>query len=244
MPRSFSLQELLSGIRCTRLADLSLQQVSLIHLGSNRVYQTSDFHVHSCLHTLMRDARSANDDNSGDTFSPLLCCFAALDQIGSIYEPEIRPEGLELTNGIKRALCFFANYRPDSAEVKALVAFRNGLIHSGSFTSYDRYKEKHYIFRSRKGSGTLVSLPEETWDGSASGMSEKCTTHIDPKCLYDLTDRIVKDLRLKSLQGVIKISQSVYIDKYTTFEINSEYIINNFLLWAAPQELRNLPVLP
>jgi hypothetical protein len=134
-------------------------------------------------------------------------------------------------SGIHRALYFFCGMRAMSEEVKALYAFRNGLIHDGSFTNKSRKTSQWYIFRYDSGQTSPIVMARTPWDGSAIALADDATTKINMRLLTNLV-----------LSGLENLRRAFH-DRRRDIDIiySREEIIHKFLLWQPLSRLRAQP---
>lgn len=217
----------IDSIRQKRLQDLDVQDLMTIHLSNVRIIETQDFAVHSCLHTLEENMMHSISNDHIYPYCNLLCAFAILDQIGSTYEPITKTSVATAQNGIKKALHYFSGYQESSRETKALVAFRNGIMHDGSFTNFSRHEKKHYIFRLKKDQADVINVAAEEWDGSGSSLRPEVFSYINRDQFHRLTLDVLLSVKNMLSSNNLKAN------------IRSEDFLHKFILWDAKENIRS-----
>ena len=211
-----------------KFAELSHEEVVEVHLSLQTIRITSDFALTSCLHELESATRHSRGLRNTRIFAPSLCAFAILDQIGSCYKDLAKPAHPNEGSGIPHALYYFCNMNAMSEEVKALYAFRNGLVHDGSFTNQSKKTRQWYMFRFDSELPLPIRLANTPWDGSASNVGHDTTTYINM--------RIFTDLVLSSLDN---LRRSI-LERKNDIEVlySREDIIHKFILWRPVSSLK------
>lgn len=187
------------------LSDLDVEELAYIHLdGLHGRATLSNCTVYSSLYDLMETAQSSFNNRRTRTYTPLLSCFAILDQIGGAYGSSSK--STKFGAGIKVALSLFGSYSDDNIE--KLYALRNGLYHDGSLLNVSRYGNANVIFRLSPDATTTITPPAVEWDGIYHDSLNSYVTKINTKKFKEDVEAIVRRCSSELLDGtlIMKIS--------------------------------------
>lgn len=203
------------------LAALTQDEIVYCHLSSRQPERTSDHRVTSCLEEVELEMRQARGRRLTSNYAPLLAGFAILDQIGSCYADAAMAQHPQGGGAIHRALYYFLGFAPLSAEVKALYALRNGLVHDASLTSQTNAGD-WYIFRYDPTMQAAIKLAQKPWNGTANDLGPATLTMVNPRFFTDQISTGLSSLR------------ELYINRSADLIIlkpGSE-IIHKYLFWS------------
>ncbi|WP_415451304.1 hypothetical protein [Acetobacter syzygii] len=200
------------------MADLSIDQLMEIHLSHIEFSFTKDFVVHSSLNSLEMNMIHSKALKKSNPFAPILCAFAILDQLGTTYK--IKNNHCRLTNGIKRSITLFYEEPISMDQINSLVSFRNGAVHNGSFSNYDKYNKIHSMFRFNNNIDSIIKLPDRPWDGSGDDFEEDVCTYIN------------KDMFIKLTIDILSKVRDLFQKNNIYTELDNESFIHRFILWA------------
>ncbi|WP_295563040.1 hypothetical protein [uncultured Sphingomonas sp.] len=209
----------LSGLT---LSELTLEDVAYCHLSRRGWEPIKGATVHTTLDDIETEIRQTRGTMITARYLPLLAGFAILEQLGDNYADGSVTKHPKSGGGIERALNYFYGYSAMSADVKALYALRNGLVHAGSLTSTDQSTGERYIFRYQDDLLTAIQQPIAPWDGQLSKLTSSRFTLINPRELTEQVSRAISKVRslLFDDRANRKISQS-----------NENYILVRHLIW-------------
>lgn len=209
----------LSGLT---LSGLSLDDVAYCHLSRRGWEPIKGATIYTTLDDIETEMRQARGTTITARYLPLLAGFAILEQLGDNYADRTLVKHPNNGGGIERALYYFCGYSPMSAEVKALYALRNGLVHAASLTSTDQATGDRYIFRYKNDLPTAIQLPTKPWDGQVSKLTAGSYTLINPRELTEQVSRAIARVRTLFFdnRANLKITQS-----------NKNHILVRHLIW-------------
>lgn len=207
-------------LKNTLLQSLSLDEIVYCHLTEQFHIETKAHIVHSCLHDVETEMRQARGRYLTANYAPLLAAFAILDQIGSCYRDKAMPQHPNQGQSIHRALYYFGRMAPMSDEVRALYAFRNGLVHDASLTSHTRAGE-WYIFRYKPSLPTIIKLAKKPWDGTAANLGPDTLTLLNVRMLTNAVSEALNLVRK------CRLDRPADLDVLQT----KENIIHKYLFW-------------
>lgn len=196
--------------------ELSFEEMAFVHLSLQSIL-TKDKHLKSTLMFIYENINHALHIDHAKQLMPYLSLCAILDQLGICYNNKDKTEP-KFKNGLKRCLYHFANIDENDEIIDTLYAFRNGLLHNISLTSYDTHNKKHYIFTFNNKIEAVYQKAESIWlDGNYAdldGNFKKYVTHINTKKFTDLVYNCIKcaeklneesKLELRLSGGVIQL---------------------------------------
>lgn len=203
-----------------RLDELTLDEVVYCHVRANPLW-CKDVTVVSHLEQINTEMRQARGLQVTKNYASLLAAFAILDQIGSCYEDSSQGAHPAGGNAFKRALFYFGHLPAMGAEINALYALRNGLVHDGSLTSQDQKTGKWYCFRYFSRMSEPVRLPTQNWDGTFQSLSNEKLCLINSRELTEIASRAIHrvDHLLQCERNKLNIIQS------------KDEIITKYLMW-------------
>ncbi len=184
------------------LHDLDVSELAYAHL--DRVHGKvilGNGTVYSSLYDLMETAQSSFNNSRTRIYTPLLSCFAILDQIGGAYASTIKSTNYK--SGIKAALDLFGTY--SKAEIEKLYALRNGLYHDGSLMSISLYGNAKTVFRLSPEAEKTITHPPVEWDGLYHDSLSQYITKINTKKFKEDVEAIVNNCSSQLLNGTLKM---------------------------------------
>ncbi|MQA57640.1 hypothetical protein [Pseudomonas piscis] len=197
------------------LFKLTGEDFAYLHLSySKSRHIVKDAILVSNLHDLYENLLCSFNNYRTEVFTPLMCGFAILDQIGTFYGRKSKKN--DVSSGVKSALHSFTDL--SSLDIKSLYSLRNSVFHDGSFVSKDRYCKHHALFVCKKNLGFLIKHPDEKWDGV---FKENLSSHIT----------MVDTLEFKSLVKQILESCMIYLavgDLEVKVSNRYEYLFKSF----------------
>lgn len=185
----------IDSIRSRNLVDLTKNELAFIHLNAS----TSGFHIHegvikSGLPILIQEINHVKCNIYSKNLVPIISSFAILDQLGYCYKRNDMPEySNSNASGVKKALYYFCGFPDESDDVKALNAFRNGLMHNGSLLSRGRGKNaSHYSFVYDESLTEVIEQAHVVWDGDFSHLKRpSMLTKVNPIKIIELAQNAV-----------------------------------------------------
>lgn len=182
------------------LEDLNVSELSYIHLnrmhGKNRL---SNCIVSSSLYDLIETAQSSFNNSRTRIYTPLLSCFAILDQIGGAYGSQLK--STQYQAGIKVALSTFGNY--DKETIEKLYSLRNGLYHDGSLMNISRHRNSNVVFNLSHEASSTITHPTTEWDGIYHDSLNPYITKINAKKFKDDVEIIIDRCASELLDGTL-----------------------------------------
>ena len=176
------------------LRELDEDEMVYCHLSYRGRERSKDNLVISCLDGIETEMRQARGVRVTSKYAPLLAGFAILDQIGSCYADLDKPPHPQAGSAIHRALYYFMGLNAMSAEVKALYALRNGLVHDASLTCKTAAGD-WYIFRYQDTLASSIKLAQRPWNGSIADLSDDTLTLVNPRHFTDQISAALVALR-------------------------------------------------
>ncbi|NDY91786.1 hypothetical protein [Ideonella livida] len=205
------------------LKDLDVSELAFIHLNINLGNQRlSDTTIYSSLYDLMQTSQASFNNVRTKAYTPLLSCFAMLDQLGGAYRSTIKPT--KYTTGIKIALDTFGTYTKD--EIEKLYSLRNGLYHDGSLTNIDKRNKHHVIFRLAPESSTTFIHPKQEWNGVYCDSLTEFITKINPKKFKFDLEKIISNCNEELKNGTLEISIKDPLEFFYKFLFSSQNSTN------------------
>lgn len=198
--------EVFNYFKNKKLEDLDVPELAYIHLDMmhGRV-SLENCTVYSSLYDLIGTARASFNNVRTRIYTPLLSCFAILDQIGGAYGST--QKSTDYGAGVKVALETFGNYSKD--EIEKLYALRNGLYHDGSLLNVSKNGKAKVIFRLSPNAEKTLTQPENEWDGVYHDEINNYITLINTKMFKDDVEKIIAQCARELLNGslTMKINQ-------------------------------------
>jgi hypothetical protein len=192
--------------------ELTLEELIAIHLSTSiSPIILKDAKIRSTFSILYQNIRSSMTRNNTNALIPYLSLCAILDQIGTCYDrKDLRPR---YQNGIKRCLVNFGGFREDDEAIDIIYVLRNGLIHSVSLTSWNRYTNKHYLFGFNNNIESLYKNAETEWHGDYdvldSNGREKYTTQINVDKFMSLVDTCIDKANELNEESILMLRPNI-----------------------------------
>lgn len=185
------------------LPELTINELVFIYLNTFHGFETlSNCRVYSSLYDLLENTRSSFGRENTRIYTPLLSCFAIIDQLGSIFENPALQTNYQ--NGILRFLTQFSRFNDN--EIKALNSLRNGLYHDGSLTSISRFSNRpHVVFRLKSDMEEIIRLPQVSWDGMYYNELTSYLSFINTKKLFFYVEEIIRSIKELFIQGNLQL---------------------------------------
>ncbi|THJ36168.1 hypothetical protein E8K88_02575 [Lampropedia aestuarii] len=184
------------------LHDLEVSDLAFIHLDRILGFQRlSNCTLYTSLHDLMNTAQASFNNNRTRIYTPLLACFAVLDQIGGAYGS--KSKSTNYRGGIKIALDLFGTYTEN--EIEKLYALRNGLYHDGSLLSVSTNKKTNVIFRISEETTNTITHPKQEWDGIYHDDINQYITTINTKKFKNDIENIITKCTNDLLTGSLEM---------------------------------------
>lgn len=184
------------------LHDLDVSELAYAHLDRWHGKVTlKNCSISSSLYDLLETAQSSFNNNRTRIYTPLLSCFAILDQIGGAYGTKLKTTNYG--SGVKVALDLFSNY--SKLEIEKLYALRNGLYHDGSLMSISNNGKVKVVFRLSPNATNTITHPAVEWDGIYHDSLDQYITKINAKKFKEDVEEIVKKCSLQLLDGDLKM---------------------------------------
>lgn len=184
------------------LADLDISELAYIHLDRlHGKMVLSNCIVYSSLYDLLETAQSSFYKDRTRIYTPLLSCFAILDQIGGVYGS--RSKCTAYKAGIKAALDLFGGC--SKVDIEKLYALRNGLYHDGSLLSISKNGNTNVIFRLSQTSTNTITPASSEWTGVYEDVLDPFVTKINTKKFQEDVEAIVRKCSSELLNGTLKI---------------------------------------
>lgn len=183
-----------ASLRKKYIQELNLQEMVYIHLSVHGPIVVKDGGLRSTLSFIYQNIQHGLTFEYSKHLMPYLSLCAILDQLGICYNRTDKPEP-KYNNGIKRALVYFAELDEDDDIIGTICAFRNGLLHNISFTSYDKFTGKYYFFRYNKNIPGVIQNPPKIWDGNYASLddgSARYTTYINIEKFEELVSACIQ----------------------------------------------------
>lgn len=184
------------------LHHLDVSELAYVHL--DRIHgklRLKNCTVYSSLYDLMETAQSSFNNNRTRIYTPLLSCFAILDQIGGAYGSAVKSTNYGA--GIKVALDLFGSY--SKVEIEKLYALRNGLYHDGSLMNISIHGKEKVVFRLSPEAVNTITPPAVEWDGIYHDSIDQYITKINTKKFKTDVEAIVSKCASQLLDGTLKM---------------------------------------
>ncbi len=206
------------------LGELTLDDVVYCHLSRRGWEPIRGGSVFTTLESVELEMRQARGTQITSRYLPLLAAFSLIEQLGDCYSNKNLKRHPDRGGGVEKGLYYFCRHAAMSAEVKALYALRNGLVHAGSLTSVDQGSEKRYIFRYDHDMAQAIAPAPEDWDGQVSTVTRRKVTRVNPRVFTDQVS-----------SGIFKVRDLFFEDREKLkVEAPKGYILMNHLLWSLP----------
>lgn len=180
------------------LDELSIEELAYVHLNRTHQFTTlKNAQLSSSLYDLIETAQASSINSRTRIYTPMLACFAVLDQIGGAYG--LSSVASSYQNGIKVALDVFGSY--SKKEIEYLTNLRNGLYHDGSLLSISNNGKTKAVYRLDPEGKVTVTLPKNEWDGVYRDSLSDYITKINVLSLKSDVERISKKCLGLLLQG-------------------------------------------
>ncbi|MDY4297025.1 MULTISPECIES: hypothetical protein [unclassified Xanthomonas] len=187
------------------LEDLDVSELAYIHLDRlNGKTHLSNCIVSSSLYDLIETAQSSFNNRRTRIYTPLLSCFAILDQIGGAYGSHLN--STQYQAGIKVALATFSKY--DKDEIEKLYSLRNGLYHDGSLVNISKNGNAKVVFRLSSEATDTITHPTTEWDGIYHDALTQYITKINTRKFKEDVENIVKRCTKELLNGTLTMKIS------------------------------------
>ena len=212
-------------VKRTPFDQLSLDDVVYCHLSASEFISCQDMVLQSFLESAEKEMRMTRRLENTQQYSPLLCGFAILDQIGGVYSDNTKPTPPNRQPAIKKCLEVFGYYQITSDESEALYCLRNCLVHdsalSGSTIGNRTNPSKHFFFRYDWKQATSIMLAKTPWDGTNSNLSHDNITLINPRAFTEEISDILKLVR--KIQNTDR--------SRLVINANKDQILNKYISW-------------
>ncbi|WP_185822553.1 hypothetical protein [Xanthomonas sp. GW] len=187
------------------LEDLDVSELAYAHLNRlNGKVHLSNCIVSSSLYDLIETAQSSFNNNRTRIYTPLLSCFAILDQIGGAYGNH--SNSTQYQAGIKVALATFSKY--DKDEIEKLYSLRNGLYHDGSLVNISKNGNAKVVFRLSPEASSTITHPTTEWDGIYHDSVTQYITKINTRKFKEDIEDIIERCATELLNGTLTIKIS------------------------------------
>lgn len=203
---------------------LDRDDVVFMHLDRSHYHATADLIFTSTLDSVESEMRQSRGLRILSTYTPLLCAFAILDQLGSAYSDATKAAPPREKSGIIKALQTFGAYAIGSPESDALYSLRNGLVHDASFTHRwtTKTRDEWRIFRINNKQAEAVRNPVRAWDGQHTNLTRDVITWINVRQLTEEVSDIitaVRDLHETRVSDLI-------------VNLSRDEILHRYMLWG------------
>ena len=198
-----------------------------MHLDNSLHHATKDLIFTTTLHKVEDEMRQSRGIRIMSTYTPLLCAFAILDQLGSAYSDRSKINPPREKSGIQKALQTFGAYPIDSPVSDALYSLRNGLVHDASYTHnwVTKNRNEWRIFRIDPDQSEAVRNPVTPWDGQHSSLTRSVITWINIRKLTDEVSGIISAVRKlheeRRSDLIVNYSRDEILDKYMLWRPHS-----------------------
>jgi hypothetical protein len=188
------------------LHDLDVSELAYIHLDRlHGKVELENCTIYSSLYDLMETAQSSFNNARTRIYTPLLSCFAIIDQIGGAYSSTL--SSTNYGGNIKAALDLFSNF--SKIEIEKLYSLRNGLYHDGSLMNISTHGGANVIFRLSQDATSTITAPNAEWDGIYHNSLDQYITRINTKKLKEDVEAIVNKCSSELLDGTLKMKIDV-----------------------------------
>ncbi|WP_267530595.1 hypothetical protein [Acinetobacter oleivorans] len=207
--------------RSKTLPELTISELVYIYLNTLHGFETlSNGKVYSSLYDLLDNTRSSFSRQKTRIYTPLLSCFAIIDQLGSIFDNPAKSTNYQ--NGILSFLTQFSSLNDD--EIKALNSLRNGLYHDGSLTSIGRFSNRpNVVFRLNPDMEEIIKVPQVNWDGIYYDELKSYLSFINTRNLFLYIEEIIESIKRLLLEGKLQLKIT------DPREFYYKYLFSNFV---------------
>ena len=202
-----------------QLHELTIEELAYVHLNRTHAFtHLNNQKLSSSLYDFLETAQASANNSRTRIYTPMLACFAVLDQIGGAYRRKSMTS--QYQNGIKVALDLFGTYSKE--EIEHLTTLRNGIYHDGSLLSKNRNGKTNVTFRLSSSASKTITMPEKAWDGFYHDSLTEYTSKINVRLLKNDVEQIVKNRMDHLLNGELVFNISDCREFFYKFLFPSE----------------------
>lgn len=161
-----------ASIEHKKIDELTEQEMAFIHLSTSYGnVPVKKYLLRSTLSYLHQNINHCLHYDYSKQIIPYIGLCSMLEQLGTSYDIKGIPPP-KYDNNLKRALVLFGGITEGDTLIGAIYAFRNGLLHNASLTSYDRKNNIHYHFKYDYGIQSIYQKSSKEWDGNYETFDE------------------------------------------------------------------------